>query len=161
MYGLAVLALTVSAVTCITFAALALFTPRATRRSLHATVSYLRSMQSASHSSWVHISGFFFVGGALHGFEKGAFTPPLVAALHGCLAAVLPAAFFAATLGLFSVILLVVVGWLGEISARALGGRDRRVGGERGGRRQEEPRKEENERSGRREVAGNIFPMCE
>jgi hypothetical protein len=53
-------------------------------------------------------------------------------------------------LGIFGGILLAVEGLLGEIGSGMVGARDRRVGPERGGGSQEEPREGGNETSGRR-----------
>jgi hypothetical protein len=106
------------------------------------------------HSSWVHEFGFFFTDGAFRGFEKGAFTPLLVAALPDCLIAVLSATFFTVILGFFGDILLAAVDWSGEIGGGALGERDQCLGEEQGSGRQEEPRDGENERSGGRKVVG-------
>jgi hypothetical protein len=92
-------------------------------------------MQPASHSSWVHDSGFVFTGGAFRDFEKGAFAPFFTISFLGGLAVALPAAFYTTILGFLAAYCWrrttrVEVGWVGEMSGGALGGRDRRLEGE-------------------------------
>jgi hypothetical protein len=81
--------------------------------------------------------------------------------LPSCFAAALPAAFFAATLGIFGGILLAA-GLLGEIGSGAVGERDWRVEAERGCGRLEEPWEEGNETSGRRKSGERkVYPRVD